>query len=602
MNKKITLEDRLKKYAALAGGLTAVAGGVNAQVIYTDVDPDSVVTGDGSLFAVDFNGDSNIDITFTTKIDSSSFYSSSSSWSSFTTNKVDATLPGGINEGWMGAAGAVGNNGAGAAISAGAAFATGIGSLANVRMYTSASGGPYTVPNGAFLGTEGYVGVKFDIGGSAHFGWVRVSVSSDGTILTVKDYAYEATAGVAINAGDIGTMGAPTITQTANIGCGGDLTGEIVAAGNGGVGPYTYSWTDAAMSVVGTDATLSNVGAGTYEVTVTDALLNTVSSSFTITEPLALSTTLSSTEDSGADDGTINLGVVGGSSPYTFDWDNDGTGDFDDTEDLSGLASGTYNVVVQDANNCTVNASETVIHVLSTPTIAQNASNLCSGDAIAEIEATPVNGSGPYSYSWTDASMNVVGTDAVLSNLAAGTYEVTVTDASLNTASETFTVPEPLQMSASTTVIDETFGNDGEIDLSVTGGTTPFTFAWDNSETTEDLNGLTSGTYTVTVTDANGCTVMASDSVASTVGIEENASIISKVFPNPTTGRLNIELGDVTGTVEVSILDVAGRVLVTDSKENPSKINMDLSQFSTGVYSVIVKAENRSTEVKIIKE
>ena len=455
MDKKNTLDSRLKKYTALAGGITAAVAGTG-QIVYTDINPDSVNVDNGDLTYIDFDGDGSDDFTLIKIVQSQSGtfpYGTGVVSYGVTTDAAVGVAGTGANSGWM-ASGTSSNAGlanvtAGAAIGGSGAFNTSQGTLGFLQYVTY--GPPFSAYNstyasgGDFMGaTDAYVGVKFDIGGAAHYGWVRVDLSADGTTLTVKDYAYEATAGTAINAGEIDPLAIPTITEGALIVCSGDATGELTANTSGGTGGYTYAWTDGGGNAVGTTATITGLVAGTYTVVVTDSNGETSTANFTVTEP------------------------------------------------------------------------------------------------------------------------SVIGVTAV--------------------------------------VTDETQGNDAAVDITVTGGTSPYTYSWDNGETTEDLTALTAGAYTVTVTDANGCIATDTQTPGTTVGVAEESAQIAKIYPNPTTGTINIQLVDIDGEVEVLVTDITGRILSRETRMNPTNVEMDLTGFAPGIYSIKVVSENNSSEVKVIKE
>ena len=143
--------------------------------------------------------------------------------------------------------------------------------------------------------------------------------------------------------------------------CFGDTNGSIDLTVSGGSSPYTYDWDNDGTGDNDDTEDLSSLGAGMYNVTVTDASSCQAILSVSVSEPsqIALSAAVTN-EIAGQNDGAINLTVTGGTPPYTYDWDNDGTGDNDDTEDLSGLSTGPYAVVVTDANGCTATLTDTV--------------------------------------------------------------------------------------------------------------------------------------------------------------------------------------------------------------------------------------------------
>src|SRR6185312_11416373 len=198
--------------------------------------------------------------------------------------------------------------------------------------------------------------------------------------------------------------------------------------------------------------------------------------------------------------GTIDLTVSGGTAPYSFAWSNGSS-----SEDISGLVAGSYTVTITDANGCT----DTQVINVTQPVAALSASGSpvhvkCFGGATGAINLTVSGGTAPYSFAW-----NTGATTEDLSGLTSGSYTVTITDANGCTETQVINVTQPAAaLSASATPVHvKCFGGaTGSIDLTVSGGTAPYSFAWNTGATTEDLTGLTSGSYTVTITDANGCT------------------------------------------------------------------------------------------------
>ena len=144
--------------------------------------------------------------------------------------------------------------------------------------------------------------------------------------------------------------------------------------------------------------------------------------------------------------------------------------------------------------------------------MAGNANKLtdvsCFGGSDGSLDLTAFGGTVPYTYLWSNAA-----TTEDLTGLPAGTYTVTITDANGCTATASTTINQPAAaLTASTTQVDVLCYGDatGSVDLTVSGGTIAYSYLWSNAATTEDITSLTAGTYTVTVTDANGCTTKAS--------------------------------------------------------------------------------------------
>ena len=298
------------------------------------------------------------------------------------------------------------------------------------------------------------------------------------------------------------------VVNVDDVDCNGASNGRIDVSVTGGVPPYVYEWRDGGGGLVGTNEDLLSVGPGTYDLVVTDQNNCTETATATIAEPPALTTAVvgDSVTCAGDADGFADLTVGGGTPPYTFLWSN-GFG----TEDVSNLAGGTYVVQVTDANGCVAVDNYTVFEPAPLDVSFVVTDVLCNGGADGAIDLTVTGGNGGYDFSWSDGTTVFASTED-LTGLSGGTYFVTVTDRKNCTATETITVNEPAQNTAiSTTAVDVScFGaSDGSIDLSVLGGTPPYTYAWEQGgtpvATTQDLIDISGGTYAVTITDDNGC-------------------------------------------------------------------------------------------------
>lgn len=289
-----------------------------------------------------------------------------------------------------------------------------------------------------------------------------------------------------------------TSTTGNDVSCFGVCDGEATSNPVGGSGAYTFSWNTVPAQ---NGATANNLCAGTYIVTVTDDSLCTVNDTITIDEPNVLDANAQSTNMScnGVCDGSVISLPTGGTAPYTYSW-NPGTA----TQSMNSLCAGTYIVTVTDSNNCT--ALDTVEVTDPTPlTVNANSVNascgaVCDGEAIAN----PSGGTTPYTYSW-----NTGDTTQTASNLCAGTYGVTVTDSAGCTALDSVTIVDLIVISIVTDTIGISCNGacDGEATANPSGGQTPYTYSWNTVpvQTGQTATGLCPGTYTVTVTDVNGC-------------------------------------------------------------------------------------------------
>jgi gliding motility-associated-like protein len=304
---------------------------------------------------------------------------------------------------------------------------------------------------------------------------------------------------------NVPTSGGPTtgVQSFGDVSCfgGNDGTGTITASGNG---PFTYSWAPSG----GNAATATNLTAQVYTVTVTD--INGCSSTQTvaISEPTAITPTITAFTDAtcGNNDGTATASASGGTGAFTYSWAPTGG----NAAAAINLGAGIYTVTVTDANNCTSTTTVSISNIGAPTVNTQSLSNVSCfslSDGSATISAT---GNGPFTYNWAPTGGNA----ASATNLAQGVYTVTVTDNGGCTAIHTITITEPTQITGTITPQDATCGNsNGTASITPTGGTGPYTYVWSNSQTTQQITGLAAGSYSVIVTDANGCTSTATTTI-----------------------------------------------------------------------------------------
>jgi gliding motility-associated-like protein len=311
----------------------------------------------------------------------------------------------------------------------------------------------------------------------------------------------------------------------------------------GNPGGYRYKWFTYDGTITGIDTLdrLDNITAGTYYLLTTDRYCTKLDSVTLIQGPgmdLA-SYNLHWTADSayniscfGGSDGSIDITVTGGAGPYTFQW-TDSAAFAATTEDITGLKQGTYVVEVKDKNGCilkllpgslypsfTLNepAPLVITPVLSNSTAGGYNINCYAGTGSIDITVTGGSGPGTYVYNWTTSNgSGLVAGQEDQPSLTAGAYALEVTDLYGCKVSYDTLLTEPQALAATAvpkhiTCAAPGFDN-GEIDLTVTGGVAPYTYLWSNSATTEDITGLTEGEYTVTITDANGCQLVTSATV-----------------------------------------------------------------------------------------
>ena len=334
-----------------------------------------------------------------------------------------------------------------------------------------------------------------------------------------------------------------------DVDCYGQNNGLINAIVSGGSGNYSFEWSNGE-----TTQAITNLSPGTYSVVVSDdngCLIE--ESQIEIMEPseLIVSGLTNNVSCAGASDGFIDLSVEGGIGGYSFYWSN---GEI--SEDLNTLLAGNYFVVVSDSNGC----SQTVDFEVTEPeamAISENHINVsCNGGSDGSIDITVSGGTGLYDYSWSNGE-NLED----ISNLIAGTYSVTATDENGCSISIDVEITEPEELSISFSSLPGEYSDcdSGQLSVLVENGTGPYSYTWNNGQTTSSIFGLCSGDYSVTVTDANGCTISGSATVDLLIpeGWEVNESSLYHEIVIPTDADLlfdglDLNIGDFIGVFFVN--------------------------------------------------
>lgn len=397
---------------------------------------------------------------------------------------------------------------------------------------------------------------------------------------------------VAAGSGVVAASISPSVSVTTltNTSC--NLSnGAVNITASGGTPPYTYDWAHIAGTSNAED--LTGLAPGTYTVTVTDGSACTVSTTAVIAPSTGMTaSTVTTNEQCAMSNGAIDLSVSGGSAPYTYDWNNDGTGDNNDAQDLSGLSTGTYAVTVTDNAGCTAAASASITSFgsLTLTTVTTDATSCLANNGTVNLTVT--GGNVPYVYDWNNDGHAPPDYDTEdLNNLTPGNYTVTVTDEDGCTATTTIVIGLTTGATVTAVVTDPTnCAQMGSVNLTVTGGSTPYTFDWNNIAGTnnpEDQSGLAAGVYRVTVTEANGCTTVRSFSIRD---IREPVPVVT--VTNPGCGMTN-------GAIDLEIAggDGVGPYTYDWSNLPPTSDPQDQSGLGAGNYTVTVTDELQCTSV-----
>ena len=329
----------------------------------------------------------------------------------------------------------------------------------------------------------------------------RTSMAAGNYSVTVRDLNL-CSASVAINVSEPTAL-AVTETHSAAL-CFGASSGSIDITASAATAPYTYLWNDAI-----TTEDRTTIAAGNYSVVINDFNSCTASISIFISQPtaVAVNETHTSALCNGASDGSINITSSGGTPSYTYLW-NDAV----ITEDRTNISAGNYSVVVNDLNSCTATLAVIISEPAVLTAVEMHSNASCLGYTDGVILITVSGGTSPYGYLWDDGTVNLN-----RNNLGAGTYTITVTDNNSCTVSTLALVTEPAGMALSSSFNNptcETNNFDGSILLNVTGGSLPYHFDWSNGSVQSNLLSVAPGNYSVTVSDANNCTIGSTFSLA----------------------------------------------------------------------------------------
>ena len=418
-----------------------------------------------------------------------------------------------------------------------ATYAAAVLSSLPITVQTTAVDASCSASNGSATanvtdGIPNYI-YSWSVGG----GGVTSSTSNTKNNLSAGIYTVTVTDGmgcIGTSVVSVGNISGPSISSvtTTNSICG-NANGAAIVNAAGGTGMHTYSWTNGSTS-----KTNNNLTPGTYDVTVTDA--NGCKDTYPVTVGNTVNlnlTTSSSAEACGKSNGSAAVLASGGSPDYTYTWSNGQSGITTSSVDINnGLSFGTYTVTVTDGLGCVVSATTNVINVAGPSASVGSVVDETCGNSNGSANVIGSGGTGALTYSWS----NSVTTPTAL-NLAAATYTVDVIDANSCVATVFVTVQNSPDLSIQIISTPENCATaNGTANVSTPGGTPSYTYEWSDgtnnisASKNDNIGGLAAAIYTVTVTDANGC----SDSKPFAVAAVGPVLSIGTVF-NETCGLAN---------------------------------------------------------------
>ena len=371
-----------------------------------------------------------------------------------------------------------------------------------------------------------------------------------------------------------------SFTGTDNI-CNGDSIGTITVVVQNGTQPYIYTWSHGVIDTsFSTTNTQTGLISGTYYVTVSDINGCSHTGSYTlhdINPPIFITLTPQHVLCHGQSTGAIFSNVTGGTPGYTYAWTPLGGSSVNATN----LPAGWYTLSVVDQAGCPKVDSAEVTEPATYVSVSLDTLEHvhCFGGSNGYIGINVINGTPGYTYLWSNFS-----TLEDAGNLQANTYTVTVTDANGCTITFTETVTQPPLLVASILSTNVTcFGfGDGTVDLTVNGGTPPYTYIWTNGAITQDLTSLQPGGYQVTVSDSYNCTATA------------QAIITQPYAPLSATATITHVLchGDYTGAIDVS---PDGGTLPYSYQWSSGQNTQDLNSIPAGTYTLTITDFNLCT-------
>jgi gliding motility-associated-like protein len=370
-----------------------------------------------------------------------------------------------------------------------------------------------------------------------------------------------------------------------NINCNGGANGSISLVISGGDPNYAVSWTKIGGGYSATGASILNLTAGFYIYSITDASSCILIDTLLVTEPLPLlvDATVNAPFCNNVNDGSIILQINQGTSPYSILWT---AGITSNNDTINNLSSGNYSVLVSDSVGCQI--SNTYL-LLNTEEIVINESIVniqCNGSESGGINLAITGGISPYSILWNGPSITPLNeTLEDIFNLAAGIYQVSVIDSAGCSLNEQYTIDEalPIQLSYTKNDINCFDAATGFIDLTITGGTSPYDFEWLASiilNNNEDQAGLVAGFYTITVTDEDLCSIDTTIELTQNIPITIAANINNAQCSGINTGTIDISAG---GGISGYNFEWTGPSINAGNFQNE-----DLTNLAAGNYSLSI--------------
>ncbi len=459
----------------------------------------------------------------------------------------------------------------------------------NASLVTCSGGNDGTV---TITGTNGTAPYTFSFNGSAY------GTSNNFTSLSANNYAI----GVKDSKGCIGNSNVTVtsnpvitgpITISTPISCNGGNNGALNLTPGGGVGPYTYNWSNGSIA-----EDLANVIAGSYTVTITDSKSCSKAFSQILTQPPPISIAYTASNYNGFNircfgntNGFINLTASGGNGGYTYSWSNGST-----AEDLSSLAAGTYTVNVLDSKSCPASQGITLTQPAQLTSSQTIQNPLCFGGNTGSITFLTEGGTGNYEYSINNGASWQ--TAPSFNNLLAGSYQTLTRDINNCQAAATRAITSPPEIVLTISNVQNTTCNqdNGSAQVNVTGGVLNYHYEWFNAGnvsigTSSSINNLPAGTYRIVVTDQNSCTKQQAVPISSSNGPQVTTqAILPTSCSNTSDGSATINITGGTTPYTISWPDGQSSLTATNLAEGSYLVEVRDNTNCLAIQTVIVTA------------
>ncbi len=374
------------------------------------------------------------------------------------------------------------------------------------------------------------------------------------------------------------------------ISCSFNCDATVTATASGGVSPYNYDWSNGDSGPA-----LDNLCPGTFIVTVTDNEGTSALGIYNVDELEELNASINTNNaNCGASSGSATAVATGGTFPYNYSWS---TGS--NSSVITNIPTGVYTVTIQDANGC-FGFAETTLGGSSAISISGSVNDVdCNGGDDGSINVGINGGTPPYSFSWDNGTST-----EDLGGITAGNYNLIVSDSLGCSSGTSFEVTEPTPIVVDMQVSHAVNGeNNGSILASTSGGIAPYIWQWSNGNNTVLASNLPPGTYSVVVTDANGCNLQLEATVDATTSLTEETPLESlNISPNPSLGSFQLSLSLFKeNTIRMEVMNALGQVLETRQYQG-IKIadDIDLSHLSNGTYFINIEIDHHRKIEKLL--